>query len=45
MDENEILYNVIKEAAKIQLPIEKLKARYPEGFDTEKSLNRAEGDI
>lgn len=27
MDENEILYNVIKEAAKIQLPIEKLKAR------------------
>ena len=27
------------------LNIEKLKARYPEGFDAEKSLNRAEGDI
>lgn len=27
MDENELLYNIIKEAAKIQLPIEKLKAR------------------
>lgn len=25
--------------------IEKLKARYPEGFDTEKSLHRQEGDI
>lgn len=25
--------------------IEKLKARYPEGFDTEKANNRAEGDI
>ena len=28
-----------------QLNIDKLKARYPEGFNTEKSLNRAEGDI
>lgn len=25
--------------------IEKLKARYPEGFEAEKSLHRAEGDI
>lgn len=25
--------------------IEKLKARYPEGFEVEKSLHRAEGDI
>ena len=25
--------------------IEKLKARYPEGFDSEYSLHRAEGDI
>ena len=25
--------------------IEKLKARYPQGFETEKSLHRAEGDI
>lgn len=25
--------------------IEKLKARYPEGFSAEKSLNRKEGDI
>lgn len=25
--------------------IEKLKARYPEGFNAEQSLNRAEGDI
>ena len=25
--------------------IEKLKARFPEGFSSEKSLNRAEGDI
>ena len=27
------------------LNIEKLKARYPEGFDAEHSLHRAEGDI
>ena len=27
MDENELLYNIIKEAAKIQIPVEKLKAR------------------
>ena len=27
------------------LNIEKLRARYPEGFDAEHSLNRAEGDI
>lgn len=29
----------------MQLNIDKLKARYPEGFDTEHSLHRAEGDI
>lgn len=29
----------------MQLNIAKLKARYPEGFDESKSLNRAEGDI
>lgn len=29
----------------MQLNIAKLKARYPEGFDEAKSLNRAEGDI
>ena len=29
----------------MQLNIDKLKARYPDGFDTEKSLHRAEGDI
>lgn len=29
----------------IQMNIEKLKARYPEGFDTEKSNHRKEGDI
>lgn len=28
-----------------QLNIEKLRARYPEGFDAEKSLFRAKGDI
>ena len=28
-----------------KLNIDKLKARYPEGFEAEKSLNRAEGDI
>ena len=28
-----------------QLNIDKLKARFPEGFSEEKSLNRAEGDI
>ena len=28
-----------------ELNIEKLKARYPEGFNEEQSLNRAEGDI
>lgn len=27
------------------LNIEKLKARYPQGFEAEKSLHRAEGDI
>ena len=25
--------------------IEKLKARFPEGFDVDKDLNRAEGDV
>ena len=29
----------------MEMNIEKLKARYPEGFDPEKSLHRAEGDI
>lgn len=29
----------------MSLNIEKLKARYPEGFSTEKSLNRKEGDV
>lgn len=29
----------------MQKNIEKLKARYPEGFECEKSLNRKEGDI
>lgn len=29
----------------MQLNIDKLRARYPEGFDSEKSLHRAEGDI
>ena len=29
----------------MQLNIDKLKARYPDGFSTERSLNRAEGDI
>lgn len=29
----------------MQMNIDKLKARYPEGFDSEKSLNRKEGDI
>lgn len=29
----------------MELNIEKLKARYPEGFDTEHSLHRAENDI
>lgn len=28
-----------------QLNIDKLKARFPDGFEVEKSLNRAEGDI
>lgn len=29
----------------MKMNIDKLKARYPEGFDPEKSLNRKEGDI
>lgn len=29
----------------MQMNIDKLKARYPEGFDPEKSLHRKEGDI
>jgi NTP pyrophosphatase (non-canonical NTP hydrolase) len=28
-----------------QMNIDKLKARYPEGFEVERSLNRAEGDV
>ena len=29
----------------LQMNIDKLKARYPEGFDTEKSNHRKEGDV
>lgn len=29
----------------MQMNIDKLKARYPNGFSTERSLHRAEGDI
>lgn len=29
----------------MQMNIDKLKARYPQGFDSEKSLHRKEGDI
>lgn len=29
----------------MQMNIDKLKARYPEGFDADNSLNRKEGDI
>lgn len=29
----------------LQMNIDKLKARYPEGFDTERANYRAEGDI
>ena len=29
----------------MELNIEKLKARYPEGFEIDKSINRAEGDV
>lgn len=29
----------------LQMNVDKLRARYPEGFDTERSLHRAEGDI
>ena len=29
----------------MELNVEKLKARYPEGFDAQKSLNRRVGDI
>ena len=29
----------------LQMNIDKLKARYPEGFDVDKANNRAEGDI
>lgn len=29
----------------LEMNINKLLARYPDGFDTEKSLNRQEGDI
>jgi NTP pyrophosphatase (non-canonical NTP hydrolase) len=28
-----------------QMNIDKLKARYPEGFEVERSLNRVEGDV
>lgn len=29
----------------MQLNIEKLKTRFPDGFETERSINRAEGDV
>lgn len=29
----------------MRMNIDKLKARYPEGFETDKSLNRKEGDV
>lgn len=29
----------------MQINIDKLRARYPEGFESERSLHRAEGDI
>jgi hypothetical protein len=29
----------------MQMNIEKLRARYPEGFDAEHSLHRKEGDV
>lgn len=29
----------------LQMNIDKLKARYPDGFDSEKSLHRKDGDI
>ena len=29
----------------MQMNIDKLRARYPDGFDTDKSLHRAKGDI
>lgn len=29
----------------MQMNVDKLKARYPEGFDPEKSLHRKEGDV
>jgi len=29
----------------MQLNIDKLRARYPEGFDAEHSLHRKEGDV
>lgn len=29
----------------MQMNIDKLKSRFPNGFETDKSLNRAEGDI
>lgn len=29
----------------MQMNVDKLKARYPEGFDTVRANNRAEGDV
>lgn len=29
----------------LQMNVDKLKARYPEGFDTNRANNRAEGDV
>lgn len=29
----------------LQMNVDKLKARYPDGFETEKSLHRASGDV
>ena len=37
------LYATLEEV--MQMNIDKLKARYPEGFDPEKSLHRKEGDV
>ena len=39
----EILGTTMEEV--MQMNIDKLKARYPEGFDSEKSKHRKEGDI
>ena len=48
LSENEVpvFYNCYLDLEEVaNMNIEKLKARYPEGFEEEKSLNRKEGDI